>query len=86
MKLYEPINQMRLLYINVFDNDNLVYEGMSEDVPEEIRKMEIFKSQRNESFTSVCIWWRQKDIKTMRKIYFFYNLAYKKHIFKSNSL
>lgn len=46
MKLYEPINQMRLLDIRVFDNDKIVYEGPVENIPEEIGKWRYSKAEK----------------------------------------
>lgn len=35
------INDFNLLEIDIFENGNLVYSGMSEDVPEEYRKRNV---------------------------------------------
>lgn len=37
-KSYGPIGTGRLLDIEVYENDNLIYSGMIEDAPDEIKK------------------------------------------------
>lgn len=40
MKIYDNIGSIRLLNIKVIRNDDkIIYEGMVEDAPEEIKKM-----------------------------------------------
>ena len=44
MKLYDNIGSLRLLNIRVYlDNTNVVYEGMVEDSPEDIKKQRYAK-------------------------------------------
>ena len=39
MKLYDSIGSLRLLNIRVYlDDNNVIYEGMVEDAPDEIKK------------------------------------------------
>lgn len=44
MKTYGDIGKIRLLHIKVIVNDNeVIYEGMAESAPEEIKQMEYSK-------------------------------------------
>ena len=44
MKLYDNIGSLRLLNIRVYlDNTNVVYEGMVEEAPEDIKKQRYAK-------------------------------------------
>lgn len=42
-KNYLPIGESRLLNIKVIVDGNLVYEGMVEDAPDEIKEMKYYK-------------------------------------------
>lgn len=47
-KLYQPIGLCRLLDIEVYEGDNMIYSGMVEDAPEDI-KAKCYKSVENKN-------------------------------------
>lgn len=50
-KVYFPICSGRLLNIKVILDDNLIYEGMIEDAPEEVRKLKYSKIESGSKIT-----------------------------------
>lgn len=50
-KVYFPIGSARLLDIKVILDDKVVYDGMVDDAPEDIRKLKYSKISLEEKFT-----------------------------------
>ncbi len=60
MKSYCPINHFRLVDIRVFANNEKVYEGKVEDVPEQIGK---WKYSKAEGMNPICLYVENEEIK-----------------------
>ncbi len=57
MKVYDNIGSLRLLSIKVILNDNnIIYEGMVEDAPEEIKKMKYSKIEIDSGTTFLYVY------------------------------
>ena len=57
MNVYDNIGSLRLLSIKVILNDNnIIYEGMVEDAPEEIKKMKYSKIEIDSGTTFLYVY------------------------------
>ena len=57
MKVYDNIGSLRLLSIKVILNDNnIIYQGMVEDAPEEIKKMKYSKIEIDSGTTFLYVY------------------------------